>query len=115
MGKKKQNKQAKLDAVEEAARAAQEAEDAELRAEIAALGGTLEGMEDEVAAVTNNDGSGSGSNSTTTQSSNNNGSSTSGPISHTYDKAALESSLEEINLDLPFRQKLAVISSMKLD
>ena len=103
MGKKKQTKQAQINAAAEAAQAAQDAEDAELRAEIAALNGNVPGMEAEVAAVTN------------TQLPGPKGSSTSGPITNTYDKAALESSLEDINLELPFRQKLAVVSSMKLD
>ena len=107
MGKKRKSQQAALDEVDEAAIAAQEAEEAELRAEIAALGGNM----DDLDGVDNESESSSSTSSTTTSSK---GSSTAGPTSGTYDKAALASSLEDIRLDLPFRQKLAVVSATQV-
>mgnify|MGYP000971239769 FL=1 len=110
MGKKKKTRAEALAKEDEAAIAAQEAEDAELRAEIAALGGSLTGMTDADFAAAQT-GTSSSSSSTTHQHP---GSSTAGPTSTTYDKAGLESKLEDIELDLPFRQKLAVVSAMAL-
>ena len=115
MGKKRKSQQAALDEVDEAAIAAQEAEEAELRAEIAALGGNmddLDGIDNESESSTSS--SSSTSTTTTTTTTTSKGSSTAGPTSGTYDKAALASSLEDIRLDLPFRQKLNVVSATQV-
>jgi rRNA-processing protein EBP2 len=105
MGKKKTSRAEVLAKEDEAALAEQEAEDAELRAEIRALGGNPSDLTDADFAA------GSLSLNTVEHP----GSSTSGPTSSTYDKAGLESKLDDIYLDLPFRQKLAVVSSLSLN
>lgn len=98
MGKKKKPARERRDSEDRELEAERqrEAEEAELRAEIAALGGVPPGVVDEEEE------------SSSALSSRSNGS------VNSYDKAGLESKLEDIALELPFRQTLAVTSTICL-
>ena len=106
MGKKKGRKTRQRSEAEERALEAErerEAEEAELRAEIAALGGVPPGLGGEEEEEEEEEDKTSSAAATNTA---NNGSSLS------YNKAGLESKLEDIELELPFRQTLMGTSSI---
>ena len=112
MGKKKGKKTERMSEADERALEAErqrDAEEAELRAEIAALGGLPPGLAEvdgEEGASTSSGSGASGSGASVNTA--NNGSTLS------YNKAGLESKLEDIELELPFRQTLMVTSSLCL-